>query len=134
MKTRCSNPSYYPSTGRVIGHYTQYVWAKTFQVGCGVLISRVAMNDTLASCGIIHHVSDAQLLLPLPCLQLLPLWQCQVPPSLHTGGGLYKVSRGHSVQGWTLLKGRGLNPINSDVSQLQTTKNKPLAQIVLKLK
>lgn len=33
--------SFIGSTGRVIGHYTQYVWAKTFQVGCGVLISRM---------------------------------------------------------------------------------------------
>ena len=40
-----SNPSnFYPSTGHMIGHYTQYVWAKTFQVGCGVLISRVATH------------------------------------------------------------------------------------------
>ena len=30
-----------PSSEAVIGHYTQFVWGETYQMGCGILISQV---------------------------------------------------------------------------------------------
>ena len=40
----CKHLSLSCSKEAVIGHYTQFVWGKTEQVGCGILISEVGDN------------------------------------------------------------------------------------------